>query len=229
MIDVKAPLRTAYYQLLNGRLNYNGSPVTVSDSVQKLNGQSNLYVIMTQQNGSSENTHHSWNSNETMQLDIVMRGTRVAKAVVDNIASQILTLVFPAPWGNGLPAQPNITIINARVTDDREMVYTVAGGDNVTRRLITITQYVNQGGTTYPVAASSSPYYNPNKIPNGTINGTNLIFTTPTGFQIGTTEVYVNGVRQTLGTHYTETLPNTITFIDAPVAGDILQVDYISI
>ena len=151
MIDVKAPLRTAYIQLLSGYLFSGGQPVPVSDSVQKSSGNANtaqIYVVLTQQNGQSNNTHSSWNSDETMMIEIISRGARVAKSTVDNIASQIYSLIFPYPNKNNLPAQQGITIINARVTDDREMVYSVAGGDNVTRRLITITQYVNQGGTT---------------------------------------------------------------------------------
>jgi hypothetical protein len=99
---------------------------------------------MTQQNGISQNTHHSWMSEETMTLDIVTRGTRVAKTTVDRIASQIFTLLFPKPYQFSNLDQSVISIINARVTDDRELVYSVTGGQSVTRRVITITQLVTQ-------------------------------------------------------------------------------------
>lgn len=155
MIDVKAPLRTAYYQLLNGYLVFNSQPVPVSDSVQKLAANTDLYVIMTSQDSQSNNTHDAWFSEETMTLDIVSRGTRVAKSTVDYLASQIFMLLFPNPNTNALPAQPNISITNCRVTDDRELVYTITGGVNVTRRVITTTQFVGQGQSVLPVSALS--------------------------------------------------------------------------
>ena len=143
MIDVKGPLRTAYYQLLNGYLISGGNPVPVSDSVEKLADTDNLYVLLTQQNGISQNTMSSWHHEETMQIDIVYRGTRVNKATIDNIASQIYMLILPAPNGNGLPPQAGISVINLRMTDDRYLIFGVTGGKNVTRRLITFTQFVS--------------------------------------------------------------------------------------
>ena len=144
MIDIKEPLRTAYYSLLNTRIVIGSTIIPFADSIQKLGVNVDTYVIMTQQNGTSQNTHHSWMSEETMTLDIVTRGTRVSKSTVDRIASQIFTLLFPKPYQFSNLDQSVISIINARVTDDREMVYQVAGGQNVTRRLITITQLVTQ-------------------------------------------------------------------------------------
>jgi len=145
MIDVKEPLRASYYGLLNNRIVIGSSTIPIADSVQKLGTNTpETYVIMTTQNGNSQNTHHSWMSEETMTLDIVTRGTRVAKSTVDRIASQIFTLMFPRPNQFSNLDQSIISIINVRVTDDREIVYSVSGGQNVTRRLITFTQLVTQ-------------------------------------------------------------------------------------
>lgn len=147
MIDVKLPLRTAYYSLLNGHLVYGGNIIPVSDSVEKLADTSDIYVLLTQQYGTPILTQQSWNSEETMLIDIISRGTRVSKNVTDNIASQIFTLLFPNPQTNALPAQAGIYIYSARVTDDRYLVFGQTGGKNVTRRLITVTQLVTQTGS----------------------------------------------------------------------------------
>lgn len=147
MIDVKLPLRTAYYSLLNGHLVSGSNIVPVSDSVEKLADTADLYVLLTQQYGTPVLTQQSWNSEETMLIDIINRGTRVSKNLVDNIASQIFTLLFPNPQTNALPAQPGIYIYCARVTDDRYLVFGQTGGKNVTRRLITVTQMVTQTGS----------------------------------------------------------------------------------
>jgi hypothetical protein len=144
MIDIKRPLRTAYYSLLNNHIVYNGNIVPVSDSVEKLADKVDIYVLFTQQNGTEQNTQSSWNSLETMLIDIVSRGTRVSKETVDIIASQIFTLLFPTPQTNGLPVQGSLHFGSVRVTDDRYLVFGAVGGKNVTRRLITTTQLVTQ-------------------------------------------------------------------------------------
>ncbi len=143
MIDVKGPLRTSYYTLLNGALTFNAVAVPVSDSVEKLTDTSDLYVLLTQQNGNSQNTQDSWDSEETMLVDIVARGTRVSKATLDNIANQIFALLFPTKHGRSLSGT-GITVANLRVTDDRYLIFTTTGGKNVQRRLITFTQLVSQ-------------------------------------------------------------------------------------
>src|SRR5579864_3745492 len=113
MIDFKNPLRTAYYQLLYNKLLIGGQFVPVSDSVEKIADKESVYVLFTQQNGQSQNTHHSWNSIESMTIDVITRGQRVAKSTVDKVVSQIYSILFPTPYGlSALPAQPGISIIN---------------------------------------------------------------------------------------------------------------------
>src|SRR5579864_6202290 len=189
MIDIKNPLRTAYYQLLYNKLSVNGAFVPVSDSVEKIADTAEVYVIFTQQNGQSQNTHHSWNSIESITVDVITRGQRVAKSTVDRVAGQIYALLFPTPYGmNALPSQPGISIINARVTDDRYLVYTVTGGVNVNRRLITITQYVSQGDSGTPVAPGTLFSEVVGETPSGLVNGSNTVYLTAGNYANGSVE-----------------------------------------
>lgn len=63
---------------------------------------------------------------------------------------------------------------------------------------------------------------------SGIQNEINKVFTTSEPFVLGSTIVYVNGVRQFRGTNedYTETADNEITFALAPYADDRIIVDY---
>lgn len=65
------------------------------------------------------------------------------------------------------------------------------------------------------------------EVPAGTINGTNKVFTTARPYVGGSTEVFVNGLRQS-SVHYTETSPSTgvITFDEAPLTGDLVDMNY---
>lgn len=62
--------------------------------------------------------------------------------------------------------------------------------------------------------------------PSGTINGSNTAFTLANTPVAGTEHVYLNGILQTSTTDYTIS-GSTITYVAAPVAGDILRVSYI--
>lgn len=86
-------------------------------------------------------------------------------------------------------------------------------------------------GTTPLVFANPSGTYLTNgnfvqrETPSGTINGTNTSFTLSTTPIIGTEEVYLNGLAQYQTEDYTIS-GATITYLVAPVAGDILRVNY---
>lgn len=63
----------------------------------------------------------------------------------------------------------------------------------------------------------------------GVQNGINKVFQTSHNFVSGSTQVFLNGLRQFKGSdkHYTETGSNEITFIEAPVSDDDIIIDYI--
>lgn len=65
--------------------------------------------------------------------------------------------------------------------------------------------------------------------PSGAINGSNTAFTTTQPYIGNSLEVFVNGVKQKRTAHYTETTPSTGSFTvgDAPIAGDIVSVNYL--
>lgn len=69
-------------------------------------------------------------------------------------------------------------------------------------------------------------YFVPPEVPTGAINSSNTVYTTASNFVTGSTMVYLQGTLQILGTDYTETDTNEITFTTAPTTGDSLVVAY---
>lgn len=65
------------------------------------------------------------------------------------------------------------------------------------------------------------------EVPDGTKDGVNAIFTTANAFYLGTTEVYVNGLREQLGMGYTETAPNVLVLSFVPSPDDDIVVSYV--
>lgn len=72
---------------------------------------------------------------------------------------------------------------------------------------------------------SNSTY---NEAPIGDIDGINTVFVTANNFVAGSTRVFYNGIRITLGSGkaYTESATNQITLSFAPQSGDELILDY---
>ena len=152
MIDVKLPVRKAYYELLNGSLLYNSTGVPVSDDIKKLqDAGANPYVLLSIQSGSDVSTMQSFDSDEDISVDIVYKAARANKQVVDNIAGQILALVLPSPGIDGLARQTGIQINCVRIIDDRDLGLTLGQASTMTRRRITFRQHVRQTLDTTPM------------------------------------------------------------------------------
>lgn len=137
----------AYYQLLNGNLLYNGAGVPVSDDLRKLQDSgSSVYVLLSNQDGVDSSTMQSWDSDESIVLDIVFKaGARANKQVIDNVAGQILALLFPTPTSAAaLPRQTGVQINCVRLDTDRYITLTLGQAGTIVRRLLTLKQHVRQ-------------------------------------------------------------------------------------
>lgn len=62
------------------------------------------------------------------------------------------------------------------------------------------------------------------EIPTGAIDGVNATYLTTAAFQPNTAAVYLNGLRERFITESTST---TVTFDTAPLAGDLVTIDYL--
>lgn len=152
MIDVKLGVRKAYYDLLSAALIYNSNLVPVVDDAKNLGDASNPYVLLSNQAGADASTFATFDSIETIVLDIVFKaGSRVNKGVVDTVAGQILALILPSPGHNGLTPIPGLWIDCTILESDRYMTMALNSSNSVIRRLLTFRQHVRQTGSSVPV------------------------------------------------------------------------------
>jgi hypothetical protein len=97
---------------------------------------------------------------------------------------------------------------------------------------------LSQWATLIQLYATPGSYYNPGgggaalqiiwgEIPGGTVNGVNKNFTSLNPFRPNLIAVFLNGLRQRRTDDYTETGSNSFQFVNAPLSGDILSIDYI--
>jgi hypothetical protein len=158
MIDVKNPVRKAYFQLLNNNLFYGGEGVPVSDG-ETLGKK--LYVILAAQSGVDNSTFQSFDSNEDIVIDIIYKASsKASRQPVDAVASQILSLVLPSPAYNGLPGQAGIQINCVKLSDDRDLDLSENQSNAMRRRILTFSQKVRQTGSISVVPTPGSPFKN---------------------------------------------------------------------
>jgi hypothetical protein len=196
MIDVKLPIRKAFYQLLNGALNDpSANPVNVYDAVQKLADQAMLYVLLENQTSIPTNNQVQFASHEDITLSIVQRNpARVARSQVDYIASQILGLVLPNQGTNGLPTQFGVQFLDVQVAQDTYQTFYLENNDAVVRRLITFEMDCYQTGGA--IGTPAAPLFDV----MGMLRFTQADFTSATTLPIPQLAgqklaVYLNGVR----------------------------------
>lgn len=151
MIDIKLPIRKAYYDLLIGALSINANLIPVIDDMKNLGDSSTMWVLLSNQAGAPANTFQTFDSMETIVLDIVFKaGARANKEVVDNIAAQIIPLVITAPGSNGLIPGPEIQINCVELQADTYLTLALNTSNSVVRRLLTFKQRVRQTGISSP-------------------------------------------------------------------------------
>jgi hypothetical protein len=156
MIDVKYPVRKAYFNLLNNNLFYDGQAVPVSDGDTM---GKKLYIIIASQSGVDNSTFQTFDSNEDIVIEIISKGnSKASRLPVDSVASQILSLVLPAPAYNGLPAQIGIQINCVRLTDDRYLDLYENASNTMRRRILTFSQKVRQTGNMSLIPTPASPF-----------------------------------------------------------------------
>lgn len=84
-------------------------------------------------------------------------------------------------------------------------------------------------GVPGPKGDQGDPLVHASEDPTDAQDGVNTTYTTLFNYVSGSTRVYLNGLRQRTGSgnDYTETSANTIDFEFAPLAFDIIRIDYI--
>lgn len=145
MIDVKMPVRKAFFQALNNNITYNATPIQVADGMRTNITPLGLYVILAGQTGTPRNTFSGWASDETIDIDILYKtADNNAKSVLDGVADQMLRLLLPSVTTNGLPTQAGCQFLNLVLQSDRDLTLSLNPSNTLGRRLLTFKLYVAQ-------------------------------------------------------------------------------------
>lgn len=144
MLDFNHPLRKSWYELLNGQLTYDGSPVPVFDEKVKKGQDNQHYVIVGNISSSSNDKFPGWSRKLSVILDIVTKTTdAVTKNIADDIAGQIFALAMPSITIMGLTAPSGFNYVNLFLDSDRYLDLQI-GTSAIVRRILTFSITANQ-------------------------------------------------------------------------------------
>lgn len=139
MRDVQNLLRRGIYQALSGYIS-----VPVYDEVPH-DDTENRYVILSTQTNEQDPTLTHFQHDATILIDIVDRQQQsVTKDYVDDVAGEILALIFPAVGTNGIAAQAGVTFHSARVESDNSLNFSLSNAEIIIRRLIRISVKISE-------------------------------------------------------------------------------------
>lgn len=87
-------IRLKIYELLNGNVSYESSPVPVHDAVLQ-DDENNSYILLTLQRASNKSNFHqdTWDCEQDIEI-YSKQMQSVSKDVVDDIAEQVETLIY---------------------------------------------------------------------------------------------------------------------------------------
>jgi hypothetical protein len=136
MIEVAHHIRKAYFDLLDGNIEYMGSPVNIYDELHD-EGDEEFYVILSTQDDSDESTKSSFHTEHTITIDIVTKFlTSARKFPSENISDQILGLVLPTPQTAGLLSPAGLQITSVRFLGSNSLSVEQIGNYKVVRKIL---------------------------------------------------------------------------------------------
>lgn len=117
MVDVGMAIRKSYYDALNGQIVIEGAQVPIVDEKLDVDiSEQDIYVILTSQDEEGSASNKSRFVNETLlRMQIVnQRRATGSKEVVEDVAGQILEILFPTrtTWALSLASPLHLTSAN---------------------------------------------------------------------------------------------------------------------
>lgn len=142
MKDTKRILRKAVYNCLLDSVTIDSSIIPVFDEKRRIGVTTNLYILLSTQQESDDNTSDAFMTDSSIDIEVVHRtGFEVSKDTIDDISNQILTLLIPDPNADtGLPtyADPLWQITLVRRVSSITRNFSITDTESVVAGIVTI-------------------------------------------------------------------------------------------
>lgn len=127
-----------------GQLSYNGISVPVYDEKKRDKQLANLYVVLSTQQETDDNTDTSFTTDSSIDIDITHKTEfEISKDAIDEVSDQILELLLPNPDGPGWNVS-GFLIQNIRRSSTISRNFSLTDSQSIIAKIITITSKITQ-------------------------------------------------------------------------------------
>jgi len=145
MRDTKKILRYAIYNALSGNVSYNSANVPVYDEKKKVSSTDNIYILLSTQQETSDNTFSAFMNNSSIDLEVYHKtGSEVSKDIMDDVSNTILEVIFPTPSTVGITQPSGFEIMNLEMASSITRTLEVSETQSILRTIIKITAQIIQ-------------------------------------------------------------------------------------
>lgn len=146
MRDTQKILRKAVYNCLNSNITSLNGVVGVFDEKRKVSETTNLYILLSTQQETDNNTSDAFMTDSSIDIEIVHKtGFEITKDAIDDISDQILSLIIPQPdSAAGLVPDPLFQIQNVRRTSTITRNYSITESSSVISKIVTVSCLIVQ-------------------------------------------------------------------------------------
>jgi hypothetical protein len=143
VISVSKKLRTAYYQALNGNVEYDSNDVPVVDGFMLSETISSHHIIIADVNETASNTTDTFRTEAVITLQIVSRVDGYTKDIVDDIEDQVLNILMPSPT-SGSPLTVSGIEVNNIIREGSTYLEEYSQNGAIIRKILMISQTITE-------------------------------------------------------------------------------------
>lgn len=137
-------IKDAYYDLLDGNITYNGSPIPVYDEEADPSGNS-FYIIISTVTDTDKPVKSKFFSDTQIVIDVItLLDYQITKEkeIVDVICGKIMNLVLPTPDTTGIADTADFQAVSVRRESSNHLPVADTGTKKVVRRVLRFTQTI---------------------------------------------------------------------------------------
>jgi hypothetical protein len=139
MRDTQKVLRKAIYDALNGTVLYDSAVVPVFDEKRSITSTANLYILLSTQTETASDTSDAFMTISTIDIEVCHKtGSEVSKDTMDDVANEVLEILFPTAWSVGINNGSLMQIANLRRDRTVTRVIELSSTESVLRKIITL-------------------------------------------------------------------------------------------
>lgn len=141
MNDTSGAIRKAYFEALFEQVSHpEGAATSIPVVDEKLDvniTEHDLYILISGQAGTPKDVKSIWIKEEDINITVVNRRKATnSKLLIENIADQILTIIFPTRTTNGLSIEAPFKLTYARLINGQTNFERIQDGWQVSKSLI---------------------------------------------------------------------------------------------